>query len=155
MLLCGMDLSKVRNITNNYQDVRLIGLREWRHASEIEPRDHGGPYVITQMGFDPEDPKLVPYDFVLGKSGEWVPLRIFFGLPSEERRREFIFGTAAEVMSLMETLPSQVRVIRSGLELDSLKPDMHDDLNAAIVKGETKMPREVVGDSGQTGRLPV
>ena len=33
----------LRNITNNFQDVRLASLASWSKANEITPRDRGGP----------------------------------------------------------------------------------------------------------------
>jgi hypothetical protein len=131
-----MDISKLRNITNNYQDVRLISLRNWKQASEVFPRDQAGPYAIAQQGFDPQDLHMIPTDFVLGRSGEWVRLQIFFGLPVELRRQEFIFGTAAEVMRLLDSLTGEVRVIRTGKELAEAEAIRQDDLNAALFQGK-------------------
>ena len=61
----------LRNITNSFQDVRLASLASWRQASEFSPRDRGGPYVVLQEGYDPEDPKVIADEFVLGRSGKW------------------------------------------------------------------------------------
>lgn len=133
-----MDISKLRNITNNYRDVRLISLRNWKHSGEIESRDTFGPYVIYQAGFDPEDLRMTPTDFVLGRSGAWVRLAIFLSLDAEVRRQEFIFGTASEVMALLEQLGSELRVIRTGDELSrSEKPD-EDDLAEAVLKAKSE-----------------
>lgn len=35
----------LRALTNHFQDVRLISLRNGRVAAEIEPRDGGGSWV--------------------------------------------------------------------------------------------------------------
>lgn len=106
----------LRNLTNSFLDVRLVSLASWRQAGEITPRDHGGPYVVTQEGYDPEDPKMIADEFVLGRSGKWLSLGLFFRLPVPDRREEFIFGTAAEVMQTMETLPSKALLLRPGEE---------------------------------------
>jgi hypothetical protein len=85
----------LRNITNSFQDVRLASLASWSKANEITPRDRGGPYVVTQEGYDPEDLKVIPDEFVLGRSGKWLSIGLFYRMPVAERRAEFIFGTAA------------------------------------------------------------
>jgi hypothetical protein len=101
----------LRSITNSFQDVRLVSLSSWRQANEISPRDRGGPYIVLQEGYDPGDPKLTPDEFVLGRSGKWLPLRVFFRMPVPERRAEFVFGTAAEVMQMMSELPSKAAML--------------------------------------------
>ena len=130
-----MDLSQLRSITNSYQDVRLLSLKEWKRAAEIEPRDQGGPYMVSQEGYDPEVAKPRRDEFVLGKSGEWVRLSLFFQLPGEVRREEFVFGMASEVIQLMDSLSSTVRLVRSGEELVALvnsEPEQ-DDLVEAVL----------------------
>lgn len=124
----------LRNITNNFQDVRLASLASWRQAGEFEPRDRGGPYVVIQEGYDPEDPKVIADEFVLGRSGQWLSLGIFYRLPVPERRKEFIFGTAAEVMAMMATLPPKVQIVRAGApaEAGAAAPAEPDDMAAAL-----------------------
>jgi hypothetical protein len=100
----------LRNITNSFLDARLVSLRSWRQANEILPRDKGGPYVVLQEGFDPEDLTMTPDEFVLGRSGKWLSLGHFFKMPVPDRRAEFVFGTAGEVMQMMSDLPSKARV---------------------------------------------
>jgi len=104
----------LRKISNSFQDVRLESLASLRQADEFTPRDHGGPYVVIQEGYDPEDLTLTPDEFVLGRSGEWLSLSFFFQMPVAERRAEFVFGTAAEVMQIMDNLSSTVTIIRPG-----------------------------------------
>jgi hypothetical protein len=107
-----MSQQNLRNITNSFQDVRLVSLAAWRQAAEISPRDHGGPYVILQEGYDPEDPKLNPDEFLLGRSGRWLSLSFFYQMPVEERRAEYVFGTAGEIMNVMGGLPSKPVFLR-------------------------------------------
>jgi hypothetical protein len=102
----------LRNITNNFLDARLASLKSWRAAHEIVPRDKGGPYVVLQEGFDPEDLTMTPDEFVLGRSGKWLSLGHFFKMPVPDRRGEFVFGTAAEVMQMMSNLPSKAQILR-------------------------------------------
>jgi hypothetical protein len=104
----------LRNITNSFQDVRLGSLASWKaRADEFIPHDPGGPYVVSQEGYDPDDVTLTPDEFILRRSGEWAPLSLFFQLP-EPDRAEFVFQTAAEVMQLMNNLPSKVQILRPG-----------------------------------------
>jgi hypothetical protein len=129
-----MDLSKLRSITNCYQDVRLVSLQTWRRAAEIIPRDNGGPYVITQEGYDPNDPTVTPDEFILGKSGKWVSLGFFYKMPQPERREEYVFGRVAEVMQLLEGLPSKPAVMRPGKD-EEVAPEaepVEDELTAAV-----------------------
>jgi len=100
----------LRTITNSFQDVRLVSLASWRQANEISPRDHGGPYVVMQEGYDPGDMKMIPTEFVLGRSGKWLALGHFYNMPVADRRTEFVFGTAAEIMQMMSNLPSKVEM---------------------------------------------
>src|ERR1041385_8280913 len=101
----------LRNISNHFQDVRLVSLSTWRQANETFPRDRGGPYVVLQEGYDPDDLKLVPNEFILGRSGKWISLGTFYHLPVNVRRSEFVFGTAAEVMEMMEHLSSEPEIL--------------------------------------------
>jgi hypothetical protein len=132
-----MNRSDYRNITNSFRDVQLISLHHWAMASEIQPQDHGGPYVITQLGFDPEDLTFTPDEFVLGRSGMWLSLSYFFQMSVPARRAEFVFGTSAEVMSLMSLLPSAVRILRPDTEIESPKSDdLVDEMRQALEAGE-------------------
>lgn len=138
-----MSKTNLSNITNNFQDVRLVSLAAWRQASEISPRDRGGPYVVIQEGIDPEDIKGRADEFVLGRSGKWLSMSFFHQLPVPERREEFVFGTAAEVMQVMSDLPSKVAIIRPG-EKPEAEPGPEaaesDEMAAAIQAGKAKGP---------------
>lgn len=105
-----MDLSNLRLITNSYQDVHLISLKHWRNAPAFAPPDSGGPYVVSQQGYDPSDLRAEPDEFLLGKSGTWISLGLFYRLPKDVRQAEFVFATAAEVVELMAALPSEPRM---------------------------------------------
>jgi hypothetical protein len=128
-----MDLSKLRSITNSYRDVRLISLQKWSGAAEFIECDRGGPYVVGQEGYDPNDLASTPNEFILGKSGHWLPLAHFFTLPLPERRAEFVFCSAAEVMRLLDELPTKVSILRPGKPA----PKPHhpeDELNATVLE---------------------
>lgn len=136
-----MSNANLRNITNSFQDVRLASLASWKQASEINPRDRGGPYVVMQEGYDPEDPKVIADEFVLGRSGKWLSVGLFYKMPIPERRAEFIFGTAAEVMDMMRNLPSKVQVIRPGAraEAEPAAPET-DEMAAALQAAKGQPP---------------
>jgi hypothetical protein len=130
----------LHTITNSFQDVRLISLAAWPQAREITPRDHGGPYVVVQEGYDPRDMKMTAQEFVLGRAGKWLSLSFFYRLPVAERRQEFVFGTAAEVMQMMGNLPSKVVMFGGAAETPPETPAPADDemttaLKAAKSKG--------------------
>lgn len=131
----------LRNITNSFQDVRLASLASWKQAGEVTPRDRNGPYVILQEGYDPEDIKVTADEFVLGRSGKWLSLGYFYKMPVPERRAEFVFGTVAEVMQMMDNLPSQAQIIRPGAkdEAASAVPAT-DEMAAALQAGKAQPP---------------
>lgn len=99
-------------ITNHVDAVQLLSLKDIKMASEIPGRDRNGPYIVMQNAYDPEDPTMTPEDFLLGKSGAWLATKWFIGLPVPERRKEFVFATAAEVIELLESLIHGVSVTR-------------------------------------------
>jgi hypothetical protein len=128
----------LRNITNHYQDARLISLSTWRQANEIVPRDRNGPYVVLQEGYDPEDMRMIAEDFVLGRSGKWLSLGHFYQMPVADRRQEFIFGTVSEVIQLMSDLPSKAELLRPSEKGVPSTPAADDDLAAAFQAGRAK-----------------
>ncbi|HUL51542.1 MAG TPA: hypothetical protein VLU94_03045 [Candidatus Nitrosotalea sp.] len=124
----------LRSITNNFRDARLASLASWSKAGEINPRDRGGPYVILQDGYDPEDPKMIADEFVLGRSGKWLSIGLFYKMPVADRRAEFVFGTAAEVMQMMGNLPSKVVMLRPGVEKETTPANPETDEMAAALR---------------------
>jgi len=126
----------LRNITNNFRDVRLGSLASWSRADEFSPHDPGGPYVVTQEGYDPDDATLTPDEFILRRSGEWLSLSFFFQMP-EPDRPEFVFRTAAEVMQVMNDLPPKVQIIRPGAKEKAAPAQAEvDEMAAALQKGK-------------------
>ncbi|NUN92815.1 MAG: hypothetical protein HUU04_03430 [Verrucomicrobiae bacterium] len=123
-------MKDLRALTNAHQDVRLVSLRAWKGADAIARRDEAGPYVIGQEGYDPDDPTLTPGEFLLGKSGAWIRVSDFFRLPAEERRKEFVFGAAAEVIQMMMSLPARPRVLRAVSTAAAAEED--EDLRATM-----------------------
>ena len=135
-----MSNPNLRNITNNFRDVRLVSLASWPKATEIIPRDRGGPYVVLQEGYDPEDMKMIADEFVLGRSGKWLSIRHFYRLPVPERRTEFVFGTAAEVMQIMSDLPSKATILGRPETAETASPPPNDEFAAAFQAGRAKSP---------------
>jgi len=135
-----MSKSNVCTISNSFQDVRLISLAAWRQAGEFSPRDRGGPYVVTQEAIDPEDIKGRADEYVLGRSGKWLALGHFYQLPVPERREQFVFGTAAEVMQIMSDLPSKPVIMRPGdrVEGDAEPAAGTDEMATAIQAAKAK-----------------
>jgi hypothetical protein len=115
-------MSTANRLSNHFSASRLLSLAKHKAASEISPRDTNGPYIILQHGYEPGDPSMRAGDYLLGRSGAWLGTHWFIRLPVPERRKEFLFGTVAEVMQLMENLTGKVEVIRTqppGVKEDS------------------------------------
>ena len=131
----------LRNITNSFQDVRLVSLASWKQAAEFSPRDRGGPYVILQDGYDPEDMRLIPDEFVLGRSGKWLSLGLFYRMPVPDRRSEYLFGTKAEVMQMMSNLPAKAMILRpAGAGEEAATTTEEDEMATALQAGKAQPP---------------
>jgi len=98
-------------LRNDPSAARLISLAKLAMASEIEPRDTHGPYVIMQTGYMPGDLTMSAADFLLGRSGSWLAFHWFIRMPVQQRRAEFVFGTVTEVMAILEDLSGHVMVM--------------------------------------------
>jgi hypothetical protein len=105
-------MSLASRLSNHFSACRLVSLAKLKAASEFLNRDTNGPYVIMQHGYEPGDATMRAGDYILGRSGAWLGTHWFIRMPVPERRKEFLFGTLAEVMELMESLTSKVEVIR-------------------------------------------
>ena len=135
----------LRNITNHFQDVRLVSLASWRNANDISPRDRGGPYIVLQEGYDPQDMTMVAREFILGRSGKWLALEHFYRLPVPERREEFVFGRAAEVMEMMSRLPSKVAVLGKHEVVSGPTANAGEDEMAAAIQAGKQTETKTVG----------
>lgn len=104
-----MPANDLRLLTNSFLAVRLLALRE---IPCIE--DQGsGPFLVVQRALDPELPVVEPIDFLLTREGAWVPVEAFDGLDWDAGRALAFHPSAADVMTLLQTLPSRPRVQRS------------------------------------------
>jgi hypothetical protein len=72
-------------------------------------------------------------EFILGRSGKWLALGRFYQLPVPERRAEFVFGTAGEVMQMMEDLPPKVTVLGHVEKKEAAKSAPENDEIAAAI----------------------
>ena len=129
-----MSNENLSRITNDFLSVRLVSLAAWKQAAEISPRDRNGPYVVLQAGYDPEDINVTPNEFVLGRSGKWLPLTHFYRLPVPERRAEFVFGTAAEIMQMMGDLPPKVVILGSAADRAAQRAAPESDEMATAIR---------------------
>jgi hypothetical protein len=93
-----------------------------------------------QEGYDPEDPTMTADEFVLGRSGKWLSLSYFYRMPVPERRAEFVFGTAAEIMQMMSNLPPKVVMLRPGAETERAPVTPETDEMAAALKAAKDQP---------------
>jgi hypothetical protein len=81
---------------------------------------------------------------VLGRSGKLLSLRHFFKLPIAERREEFVFGQAGEVMQMMSNLPSKVQLFGRANEeaaaasVEGEKPAEPDEMAVAFQAAKNK-----------------
>ena len=130
-----MNLANLHRITNDLSCVRLVSLRKSCVASTIVPRDPGGPFMVAQEGYDPRDIKMTPDTFVLGRSGRWLSTADFFRMPLADRRREYVFGTAAEVATLLRELPPQPVILRPDDLPEEASESECDDFKAAFEAG--------------------
>ena len=71
-----------------------------------------------------------------------------------ERRAEFIFGTAAEVLEMMRNLPSKVQVIRPG-DAPAPPPDGADpDEMATALQAAKSQPPAAASQSSRLSSKP-
>jgi hypothetical protein len=137
-----MSFAEPHAITNDYLRFHLVSLRTWSGAVQFELRDQAGPYVVSQIGYDPQDPLMTPEEFLLGQTGEWLSAGKFFRLTSKVRRHQFIHGTVAQLMEVLRSLPPQATVMRlKASHLGALATDAEcEELRSVF--GET--PREIL-----------
>lgn len=114
-------------LTNHFSDCRVVSLAKLKMASEVEPRDPHGPYLIVQEGYDPKDLTMQPYEFFLGRAGGWLASHWFFLLPIPERRAEFVYGTLAELTEVIDNLAGPVEVIRAKPEPKPIDGEEEED----------------------------
>lgn len=130
-----MKAANARILSNDFQAVRLCRLATWRGPSAVAPEGGRGPYVILQTGIDPEDPTATVEDFILGAGGRWLPLYLFYRLPQEVRREQFVFSTVADAIAVLRRLTGKARVDHPRRE-GMASATGEDDLNRAVADAE-------------------
>ena len=96
------------NLSNSFLAVRLLALHEFPPAAGLG----GGPFLVVQHAVAPDDPELEPRDFLLTRRGTWLPVEDYFRLRPDRRGERACFPSAAEVIALLEHLPSRPTVER-------------------------------------------
>lgn len=127
-----MNAENARNLSNDFQDVHLYSLHTWPEAGAFRDPNGNGPYIVMQTGIDPEDLRATVEDFILGKTGRWLPMYLFQQLSKELRREQFIFAAAADVIEVMQGLAGKPVIERGQPDAATLPPDNADPLNKAI-----------------------
>lgn len=76
----------------------------------LEPENPGrGPFVVTQRGTDPSDPRLIDRGFALTKDGEWVEWAWTLGHEGESLGM-IIFETIQEAIRVIESLEGKPKI---------------------------------------------
>jgi hypothetical protein len=92
----------MRTITNDYKDAQILNL-----GSEGER----GPYLVTQTGVAPSDPRLKTCMFVLRPDGHWVDFNAYACQGKPEAIDEIVFPSTTKVMERFGKLFGQPRVL--------------------------------------------
>lgn len=92
----------MRQLTNDYNDCKLVNL---------EPNSPAGPYVVSQIGYDPEDPRMTDQLFILQCDGTWIDQIAHSTLPPEERFH-IIFDTLPEVIAALSQISGKPSIVR-------------------------------------------
>lgn len=92
-------------ITNNFQNFHVHNLSQLVHR--VEGR---GPFIVTQDGAAPDDPKMRQCSFVLTRRGTWLHFYLYLTLPENVRAACAHFDSIADVMAHAETLPGKATV---------------------------------------------
>lgn len=126
-----------RTLSNDYQDVRLFSLHTWRDAASLQASPGHGPYVVMQTAIDPDNLRTVVEDFILGRTGRWLPMDHFRQLPQETRRELFVFSAASEVIEVLRGLLGKPTIERGqpadpNTATPSQTAGSDDSLNQAI-----------------------
>lgn len=92
-------------ITNRHQGFHIHNLAQLLHNTGSR-----GPFIVTQDGSDPSDPRMRPCSFVLTRRGTWLHFYLYLALSEEARARTVQFESAAEALQTAASLPDTVTV---------------------------------------------
>jgi hypothetical protein len=91
----------LKTITNHYLDVQVF---------DADPSKARGPFVIVQEGCAPGDDTCTPKIFVLRHDGAWTDVGYYLAGSGRKHLEEIAFPSMSEVMHLLATIDSTVRV---------------------------------------------
>jgi hypothetical protein len=90
-------------LTNDYKSC---------HVFDLEPATRrSGPYIVVQTGVDAEDATQQERLYLLRQDGVWVDY-LTQSIHHPEARAQLCFETMAEIMALLDSLPSEARMER-------------------------------------------
>lgn len=127
-----MNAANAHSLTNDFRDVRLYSLHHWPEAARFRTSEGHGPFVVLQSAIDPQDFQAQVDDFILGKSGRWLPFYLFHQLPGDVRRAEYVFPAAADVIAVLQGLTGKPVIERGQPSAEPAEPLTEDSLRHAI-----------------------
>jgi hypothetical protein len=121
-------------ITNSFQNFHVHNLSQLVHR--VEGR---GPFIVTQDGAAPDDPKMRPCAFVLTRRGTWLHFYLYLTLPENVRAACAHFDSIADVMTLAEKLSGKPIVEDTASLQDLIRstgftPDASDSAGNALLR---------------------
>lgn len=94
---------KMRVITNNFSDCVVI---------DLDPRPGiQSPFIVTQIGYAPDDPELRDKMFVLRPDGKWIDINYFFSQSDELKFDEVVFDSLVQIIELLDSLPPKPKFV--------------------------------------------
>ena len=102
----------MRTITNNYRDAHILNLGSGGQS---------GPYLVTQTGVSPTDPRPKERMFVLRPDGQWVDFNAYASQGKPEAMDEIVFSTTTQIMETFGKLFGTPRVIDLPINEEGLK----------------------------------
>ncbi|MBL9169200.1 MAG: hypothetical protein JNN07_15780 [Verrucomicrobiales bacterium] len=129
-----MIVKLANSITNQFQDFHVQNLCQLVH--HVEGR---GPFIVTQDGAAPDDPRMRQCSFVLTKRGTWLHFYLYLALPEVVRDQLTYFDAIAAIIQRAETLSAKV-VVEDASSLQDLlhetgfKPEASDLIGQALLR---------------------
>jgi hypothetical protein len=117
----------MRTITNDYRDAQILNLGSGGQR---------GPYLVTQTGVAPSDPRPKERMFVLRPDGRWADFNAYACQGKPEVMDEIVFSTTTEVMQSFAKLLGRPQVVdlpvdEAGLKAWIERQDSSNPLDAA------------------------
>ena len=102
----------MRTITNNYRDAHILNLGSGGQS---------GPYLVTQTGVSPSDPRPKERIFVLHPDGHWVDFNAYACQGKPEAMDEIVFTSTTQIMEIFGKLFGPPRVLDLPINEEGLK----------------------------------